>query len=53
MDPIFENVKTVEEGSIAPSVTIALKFPYSANYEKEKSYLFYVPNNEDEKFYLS
>lgn len=29
MDPIFENVKTVEEGSMTPSVTIALKFPYS------------------------
>ena len=38
MDSIFENVKTVNEGSVAPSVTIALKFPYSVNYEKEKGY---------------
>jgi len=41
MDPIFENVKTVKEGSTAPSVTIALKFPYSVNYENEKFQLSY------------
>ena len=53
MDSIFENVKTVNEGYVVPSVTIALKFPYSVNYEKEKGYLFYVPSSEDEKFTLS
>tara|TARA_E500000178_G_scaffold340965_1_gene384320 strand:+ start:155 stop:613 length:459 start_codon:yes stop_codon:yes gene_type:complete len=41
MDSIFENVKTVEEGSMPPSVTIALKFPYSVNYENEKFHLSY------------
>jgi len=29
MDSIFENVKTVEEGSVPSSVTISLNFPYS------------------------
>ena len=29
MDSIFENVKTVEEGSSLSSVTVSLKFPYS------------------------
>ena len=46
MDSIFENVKTVKEDSTAPSVSIALKFPYSINVEHELIEKFHLSYNE-------